>query len=220
MCHTPTPKQTSVSKSHNPYTSLLLCEALSHTLSLLTSLAATSAPCWRSDFTLSGEALKAAQWRGVWGKEENVKNKKNERILSPIPFSLSLSLSLSYQILSHSLSLSLHFLHFSALAYSLNTRGGRQWQKHLPTEKYVRYHIYSWWETHRNCLTHRDGRGRERERVCVECAYVYLLLRLREYACERLWRERGNGKVFDKRERERERERREWEKEFFHFFCF
>ena len=31
-------------------------------------------------------------------------------------------------------------------------------------------------------------------------------------------RERENGKVIDKRERKRER--REWEKEFFHFFCF
>ena len=54
------------------------------------------------------------------GRKKKVKNIKNERILSPIPFSLSLSLS--YQLLSHALSLSLHFLHFSSLAHSQYTR--------------------------------------------------------------------------------------------------
>ena len=90
--HTPTPKQTSVSKSHKSPASLLLYEAITHTHSLLTSLADTSAPCLMSMFTHSTDPSLAALWRGVWGKEENVQNKKNERILSPIPFSLSLSL--------------------------------------------------------------------------------------------------------------------------------
>ena len=57
----------------NPHTSFLLCEALTHTLSLLTSLAVTSAPCWMRMFKQSIELELAAQWRGVWGKGENVK---------------------------------------------------------------------------------------------------------------------------------------------------
>ena len=73
--------------------------------------------------------------------------------------------------------------------------------------------------------TEMEGRERkserERERKCVWCAYVYLLLRLREYACERLCtcvyrRERGGEREGERGEREKreriEREQGEREK--------
>ena len=88
-------------------------------------------------------------------------------------------------------------------------------------------------ETHRKWSTHRDGRERvrerRRERKCMGSADMYLLLKLREYACERLrtcenvrvWTEikhkldvfgekHSNSEVdgwTDRREREKKRER-------------
>ena len=116
--HTPTPKQTSVSKSHKyPHISSSVWGTLSHTLSLLTSLADTSAPWLMSAFTHTTDPSIAALWRGVWEKEENVKNKKKwKNSSSHSLLSLPLSLSLSYQLLSHSLSLSL-FTFFTFLLW-------------------------------------------------------------------------------------------------------
>ena len=71
----------------NSHTSLQLSEALSHSLSLLTSLTETSAPCLISVFTHSTDTLMAARWRGVWGKEVYVKTKGEDIIL---PFTLLL----------------------------------------------------------------------------------------------------------------------------------
>ena len=144
-------KHPSVNHS-NILASLLLCEALSHTLLLLTSLTDTSAPWLMSVFTHSTDLSLPALWRGVWGKEENVVMKEFF-----LPFSLSLSLS--YQLLSHSLSLSLHF---SVLTRSLNTRKGHQWKKHLPSEKacqtsrvFMMRHIEN--------AKHKEMEGKERE---------------------------------------------------------
>ena len=82
----------------NPHTSLLLCEALSHILSLLTVLAAKSALYWIRVFTQPTDPWSAAQWRGVWGNEVN----EIKRIL---PFSVNLRHSifpsLSLSLISH-----------------------------------------------------------------------------------------------------------------------
>ena len=73
--HTHTQTNTRQQITLNP-THLFFCGMSSHTLSFLTVLAATSAPCHRSAFTHSKDPLLAAWWRGVWEKEERIQQMK------------------------------------------------------------------------------------------------------------------------------------------------
>ena len=73
--HTHTQTNTRQQITLNP-THLFFCGMSSHTLSFLTVLAATSAPCCRSAFIHFKDPLLTAWWRGVWEKEERIQQMK------------------------------------------------------------------------------------------------------------------------------------------------
>ena len=107
-----------------------------------------------------------------------------------LPFpSLSLSRSLInyFPILSLSLFTFFTFLLWPTL--SIHAEAVNERSSYI-LKKYVRHHMYSWWDTKKMLITQRwkgeRERERERKKMCGVCICVFAL-RLREYACERLY---------------------------------
>ena len=129
--YTPTPKQTSVSKSHkSPHISSSVWGTFTHSLTPYIF-------SWHVS-SMFDECLHTFHWSRVGsflkgclrGRRKCLKQMKMKEFFLLFP-----SLSLSLSLINYFPILSLHFLHFSALPHSLNTCRGRQWKKLLPTEK-------------------------------------------------------------------------------------
>ena len=106
----------------NPHASLLMCEALSHTLShpLHFGLSRQRHDWWVCSHTPLIQSRRRCE--GVSERKKKMsKTKKMKEFFLPFP-SLSLSLSLLSTTFPFSLSLSLHFLHYSALVHSQYTQ--------------------------------------------------------------------------------------------------